>query len=208
MKRAGALALALTIVAAAAPAEVIDRVLAVVGTQIITLSDARAGLAFGFVEPPSSGDRIHAAMQRLIDRTLMLAEVQRYLPEEPSLAEIDGGFAAVRRRFATEAEFAHAMTTTGFTPTHIREMVRDDLRIQAYIRDRFASAVQPTDEEVLAYARAHRAELEALASTPDEQLTIANNRLAAERRQARVADWISGLRRRADVTELYLPSPR
>jgi hypothetical protein len=27
-------------------------------------------------------------------------------------------------------------------------------------------------------------------------------------RQARVVEWVTGLRRRADITELYLPQPR
>ena len=60
--------------------EVIDRVLAAIGTRIITLSDARAALLFGFANPPVSGDRIYGAMSSLIDRELMLIEVQRYLP--------------------------------------------------------------------------------------------------------------------------------
>jgi hypothetical protein len=203
------LAMTALFAAAAFPAraEVIDRVLAVVGSQIITLSDARAAVAFGLVDPPASGDQVYGVMQRLIDRTLMLIEVQRYLPEEPALAEIDKHYAAIRGRFPTAADFEKALATTGLGPTHLREMARDDLRIQAYIQDRFSASVQPTDEEVLAYARAHRAELEALASTPDEQLSIASNRLTAERRQLRVADWLNGLRRRADVTELYLPRP-
>ena len=66
--------------------EVIDRVLAAIGTRIITLSDARAALLFGFANPPVSGDRIYGAMSSLIDRELMLIEVQRYLPSDPAPA--------------------------------------------------------------------------------------------------------------------------
>lgn len=158
--------------AGTAHAEIIDRVLAVVGSRIITLSDARAALAFGLVNPPPTGDRVLAAMSSLIDRELMLAEVQRYLPAEPPPVSIDAGVAAIRSRFPTSAAFDAALAITGLSAGQVRELVRDGLRIEAYIEDRFASALQPAD------------------------------------RQARVADWLGGLRRRANVTELYLPAPR
>jgi hypothetical protein len=66
-------------------AEVIDRVLAVVDTQIITLSDVRAAVRFALVPQDVAVDPIAAVMQRLIDRRLMLAEVDRYAPPEPPL---------------------------------------------------------------------------------------------------------------------------
>ena len=69
-------------------ADVIDRVLAVVGGQIITLSDVNAALRFGLVPADVSTDPVDAALQRLIDRRLMLAEVERYAPPEPSPASL------------------------------------------------------------------------------------------------------------------------
>jgi hypothetical protein len=185
--------------------EIIDRVLAVVGTRIITLSDARAALEFGFAPRPASGDAIRAAMTQLIERELMLSEAQRYLPAEPPATAIEQKVSAVRARFPSEDAFQKALTTTGLTLDELRTLVRDDLRIAAYIDDRFAS-VQPTDAEVFAYARLRRAELAAQAPTEGAQVELARTRLTAERRQARVADWVNGLRRRANVTELYLPA--
>jgi len=49
-----------TLLPAAARAQIIDRVLAVIGTEVITLTDARAALAFGLVQAPESGDPIRA----------------------------------------------------------------------------------------------------------------------------------------------------
>ena len=64
-------------------AEIIDRMLAVVDGQIVTLSDVRAALRFGLVPADVTTDPIAAALQRLIDRRLMLHEVERYAPPEP-----------------------------------------------------------------------------------------------------------------------------
>ena len=100
--------LAVFATAAPARAEVIDRILAVVDTQIVTLSDARAALKFRLVPEDVSVDPIAAVLQRLIDRRLMLAEVDRYAPPEPAPAAVDAAMAVIERRFkdALEMEIA------------------------------------------------------------------------------------------------------
>ena len=70
----------------AAQGELIERTLALVGGEAITLSDVRGALALGLVDVPAAADQIPAATKRLIDRALMLREVQRYAPAEPALA--------------------------------------------------------------------------------------------------------------------------
>ena len=64
-------------------AEIIDRVLAILPGQIVTLSDVEAALDFGLVEPPSGAERIAGGLSALVDRMLMLNEVRRVVPPEP-----------------------------------------------------------------------------------------------------------------------------
>jgi len=102
MRAFGRLVVGLTILVSASwpvRAEIIDRVLAVVDTQIITLSDVRAALRFGLVPEDLTTDPTGAVLQRLIDRRLMLIEVDRYAPPEPSEAAVNASLAAVERRF-------------------------------------------------------------------------------------------------------------
>ena len=63
--------------------EVLDRMLAVVAGDLIMLSDVRAAVEFGLVPRPSGPDVTRAVLTQLIDRSLMLAEVERYAPPEP-----------------------------------------------------------------------------------------------------------------------------
>jgi hypothetical protein len=56
----------------------VDRVLAVVGPRVITLSDARAAVTFGLVEPPPGADAVAEGVAYLVNRQLMLSEVDRY----------------------------------------------------------------------------------------------------------------------------------
>ena len=122
-------------------AETIDRVLAVVGGQggqIITLSDVTAARDLGLVSPGPSGDPIRIILSLLIDRELVLAEVDRYAPPEPSPAAVDDELAAVRARFASAAAYESVLERSGVDDKHVRELVRQNLRIRAYQEQRFS----------------------------------------------------------------------
>lgn len=144
-----------------AQSEIIDRVLAVVTGEVITQSDVDGAIALGLI-PTAGKDERSAALDRLIERALMLTEVRRYVPPEPDAAAVEQRLQAVRQRFSSAAAFSQALATFGTDETRLREFVRDDLRIEAYLNERFAS--------------------------PE-----------AERRNAMIADWLAGLRRRAEI---------
>ncbi len=153
-------------VASPAAAEVVDRVLAVAAGELITLSDVRGAIELGLVDASGGPDPVRAALSRLIERALMIDEVNRYAPPEPSAASVDARVAALRARFPDAAAFDAALMRSGFDARRFREAVRENLRIQAYLTQRFAAD-------------------------------------SAERGQAAVAAWVAGLRRRAEVVDLY-----
>jgi hypothetical protein len=197
------LVLALLMLSADSSQEVIDRTLALVSGQPITLSDARAAMALGLVDiEPSAPDPIAAATRQLIDRELMLREVQRYAPASPGEAEVDARLEDIRRRFADGAALARVLDQYGFTDARLRAWLRDDLRTQAYLAQRFASASLPTDTEIArAYERA-RGEFDQRGLTAEQASPIVRDRLIATRRRELIADWQADLRRRADVVLL------
>jgi hypothetical protein len=156
------------LIAAPARAEVIDRVLAVVGGQLITLSDVTAARDLRLVPPEQTADPIRAILSKLIDRELVLAEVERYAPPEPTAEAVDVEVRRVRARFDSDESFDAALTRSGMDEKHLRETLRQDLRIRAYLDQRFSAASDHRDEAL--------------------------------------AEWITGLRRRGDVIDLYLSS--
>ncbi len=135
------LKLAAVVLALAAPvaAETIDRVLAVVAGQLIMLSDVVAIRDLGIVTPAPGGDPVGSVLGKLIDRELMLVEVDRYAPPEPEIAEVDRELATVRARFPSEKAFGDTLARSGFDPAHVREIVRQDLRLRAYLDQRFTA---------------------------------------------------------------------
>jgi len=131
--------IAAVILAAPAFAETIDRVLAVVAGQLIMMSDVVAARDLGIVPPSPGADSVGSVLSKLVDRELMLAEVDRYAPPEPEAADIDRDVAAVRARFATQKAYDDVLARSGFDAAHVREIVRQNLRLRAYLDQRFTA---------------------------------------------------------------------
>jgi hypothetical protein len=108
----------------------LDRIVAHVDGVAITQSDLNAAIALGVIAEP--------ALERLIERQLVLAEVARFAPPEPQAAAIDKEQAAMTARAG--GRLAAVMAETGIDENRIREMARDTLRIQAYAAQRFGPA--------------------------------------------------------------------
>ena len=160
------LSTALLLSSCAASAETIDRVLAVVAGQLITLTDVTAARDLGLQSADNVPDPVRAILSKLIDRELILAEVDRYAPPEPTAEAVDREVGRIRARFPSADALAAALARSGVDEKHLLEMVRQDLRIRAYLDQRFASA--------------------------------------QDRRQTLMDEWVTGLRRRGEVIDLYL----
>jgi hypothetical protein len=192
-------------VSGASAQDLLDRVLARVNGQPITMSDTRAAIALGIVEQPKDVDPILSALRQLVERRLVLDEVARFAPPEPDPASLEGQINALRARVGSPAAIAELEKTTGVGEEQIREIARDNLRIQSYLNQRFGSSVQVTDEDVAQYYRRHQDEFRVNGQLQPfaEAESIARQKAAAERRQAIIFQWMRDLRQRADVAELY-----
>jgi hypothetical protein len=182
----------------------LDRVLARADGQAITLSDARAAIGLGLVRVASGGDPIAAAMELLIERQLLLAEVARFSPPEPDAAAI-AREKSVLMRNPLAKDLDALMKSTGLDDERITEIARDNLRIQAYLDQRFGVSLQSTQEEALQYYSAHPEEFKRDGKTIpfDEAEPLARQRASADRRQSTITQWLGDLRQRADISVVY-----
>jgi hypothetical protein len=205
-RRLAAALFALIAPASLVAAPIIERVLASVSGTLITLGDAHAAIALGLVETRGTDDPIAAALDQLIERTLMLEEVERYAPPEPDPAALDARLAELRARLSSAQPLDRALEAYGLTPQALRSIARDDLRLSAYIDQRFAPSIPATDDAVMRYYSDHQQEftsggvLRPLAEVEAE----VRRRLDAERRARLIEEWTLGLRLRADVLVVYL----
>ena len=140
--------LVLVVCVRAAHADVIDRIMAVVSGQPITLSDVNAAIQFRLVEPPrGTSDPLAYTVDRLIERTLVLAEVERFQPPEPDPIEMTIRIDEMERREGSIAAFDQALAVTGMTREHLRRYVRDDLRITTYLNQRFGAKTDADERQ-------------------------------------------------------------
>src|SRR5262249_6331324 len=138
----------------AARAEVIDRVLAVAAGELIMLSDVTAARDLGLVKVEGPDRSVGPILSKLIDRELVLAEVDRYAPPEPSAEAVAAQLADVRAAFPSRATFDAVLARSGIDENRLRETLRQNLRIRAYEDQRF-TVRPPNDDELARYYSAH-----------------------------------------------------
>jgi len=205
MRELGAVPL-LLLLSVSAHADIVDRILAVVAGEIITLSDVNAALRFGLVPPTRDADPIRSALDALINRQIELMEVNRYQPPEPPAQAIEQRLADLRARLPTPADFDRTLGHSGLTIEQLRARLRDDERIAAYLDQRFGVGLQVSDEDLLAFYRSHQADFTRgdVLRPYGEVREQVRTRLLNEKRQDLIKDWLAGLRRRTEITDLYL----
>jgi len=185
--------------------QLLDRVLARVGTSEVTMTDVQAAVGLGLVELAPGEDPSVAGLERMIDRRLVLAEVARFPPPDPQAADVAAEVAAMRARAGDR--LGALMARAGLDDRRLREMARDALRIQGYIGQRFGTSAQVRDEDVRAYYEQHPEQFRrGGALAPFEQVEAeVRERAAAERLRGTIDGWVADLRMRSEIVRVGEP---
>lgn len=199
--RSSALVLGLSaLFAAELHAELVDRIVAIIDRDVVTLSEAEQARSIGSAR---GGDEVPlvAVVERLIESRLVEREVERFTAEPVSSELVDRAFADVRERFDSESAFRQMLAKSGLTQDELRATLRRQLNVTAYLERRFRPLTFVTDEQVDAY---YREELEPSIGgrprPPLEEVSESIRRILEERAfNARVEEWIEGLKGRARI---------
>jgi len=197
MRRGVLLLLLVACVTVSAAAQtLLDRVVARVNGSVILLSDVRAAARFGLVDAAADSED---AVEQMVQRALLVEEVNRFPPPEPATEALDAEVARLRARAGGSLDDVER--STGITAEAVRLLARDRLRIQSYIDQRFGVTVPLTDEQVLEYYRTHSEEFTSNGQpVPFERAqALARERAGLEQRQRTISQWLRDLRARADV---------
>ena len=97
--------------------------LAVVDGALVTQSDVAVAVRLGLVPGAAAPDPVSAALDALIERRLMLAEVDRYAPPPPPEAGVDRHVADIRARAG--AQFDTILLQGGISVDELRRRVRE-----------------------------------------------------------------------------------
>jgi parvulin-like peptidyl-prolyl isomerase len=170
---------------------VLDRVVAVVNGEIITLSDIRTEKTMREIlrEPPAKDDR--EVLDELIDQRLIHSYLRQYPRANPTEAELD-------------EELSQIKDHQGLRPETIREAIREHLRVQRFFSERFGQFVHVSNAEIQKYydeifmpaARARG--LTRIPPLPEIAETIRRNAVE-EKVVAEVKKWLEHARRTANI---------
>jgi hypothetical protein len=128
------------LVVALAPAiglaqQVLDRVIVRFGSEMVTQLDVRQARLLDLV--PQAGPGEEAIVDALVNRKLILAELRRSGGPEPDAEAIEARYREWKGRLGAGVDVSERLTEAGTTEASVRGWLRDDLRIQAYLKERF-----------------------------------------------------------------------
>lgn len=113
----------------------IDRILAVVNGDPITLSDVRAARALELV--PAGATDV-AVVDTLVERRLVLTEMRRFQAPDPAPEAVAARRAEWTQRVGAEQERV-LLKAAGVGAGFVDHWLSDDLRREAYLQQRFAA---------------------------------------------------------------------
>ena len=203
MRLAKTILLATLLAAAAAPAQTVNCVAAVVGGRIITLLDVEVAASFGLVPGPAvaaGGDPRPAALEALIDRKIVLdlaREARSVSKDDLALAVAD-----LRRSLGDEA-FRAKMAKFGLTVSDLEPYLEERLLCERALALRFSDAIPVSTSEVERHYRdiyvPEQTRLGAAVEPLDKVAPAIESRIRAERRAVQMAGWVRDLRKSADI---------
>ena len=134
-------ALSLAVVAPTGAAQLtvtLDRILAIVDGQIIMHSDVRAFIDLRLVDLPAGPSQEVDVLTFLIERRVLIDQVDRFVVAEPAPDLVDRRIDLIRSRLpGGVAELDVILDRVGFASDDLRQLVADDIRRDAYLADRF-----------------------------------------------------------------------
>ena len=140
----------------------IDRVVAVVNDDLILESDVDEERRFVVFQPYSAPEGAFSrsqAIERLIDRTLILQQARVQPENMPTDAQVAANLADLRKdilackqyKCETDAGWQSFLKANGFTQTELTKLWRVRMETLAFIEQRFRNGINVTDSEAREY---------------------------------------------------------
>lgn len=201
-----ALFVSLLFYCAAGRAEIIDRIAAVVESQVVTLSEVNQLVDVRLIARRADEDEDgyrRRVLDFMIAQLLRYRDVQRFGAEDVSKDAIESVLREIVGRFPSEQEFLETLVRVELTLDEVRALIKRQLQVEAYIQERFAPTIFVSLEEIENYYSnlwAPQRESRGLAVPPlDEVREEIRGLVRGDRLSQEIDRWTEQLRSRANV---------
>jgi peptidyl-prolyl cis-trans isomerase SurA len=144
--------------ASAGHAELIDRVVAAVNNDVITLSELRQTVAFNAALGGDTGNgrRVEAeTLQGIINRRLLLQEAYRLKVAEVSDQDVAAEVARLRQRLGTEAAFQDLLARTDLNEPQLARILGERLLAERFIEKKIGLFARVSRDDAQSYYKEH-----------------------------------------------------
>lgn len=142
-------------------AELVDRIVATVNTEVITASELSCAVALNQRLGNADTDRIAleaTTLDGLINRRLLVQEAHRLkfveVTEQALSAEVEN----VAKRFSSDKEFGDFLAALDMTRQDLARMLGEQLLVERFVEKKVGLFVRVTREEAESYFNEHAAE--------------------------------------------------
>ncbi len=193
---------------------VLDAVVAVVNGDVILESDVDEDRRFEQIQPyrrGSVGFERERAIQRLVDRTLILQQARLEPEEAIQDTALDAQLATLKKdipeckqyQCETDAGWQRFLASYGFTVETFRERWRQRMELLRFIEVRFRNGVRISADEIRTYYEKTMLPEYAKQKVTPPQLETISNRIEEVLLQQQVSallrDWLKSLRAQGSV---------
>jgi len=191
--------LVLMLPAAAARAELVDRVVASVNNDVISLNDLRQAVAFNLALGGKGSGRKLAVevLDGLINRSLLRQEAARLRFVEVTDQEVAAEVARLRERLGSEQAYREFLARTGMTEVQLGRLLGERLLVERFVERKIGLYARVSRDDAEAYFREHAGEF-AGKRFPEVQKQISAF-LAGQMVGQQLDLYLADLRGRADI---------
>ncbi len=188
--------------------QLVDGIAAVVDRRVLTLHEVelearmilvrRAGE--GGARQPLDDDLKQGVLSFLVVQELLAAEARKTPGLLVREAEVDKGTVALRARFLDEDGYRRFLAAEGVDEEDVRSAVRRDLAVEALLHQILAQVDVVDDKDADAHLAAHKETLPG--GTDAERREAARDVVRRQRREAKFAAYVDGLKKTAEIRVL------
>ena len=175
-----------------ATAQLVDRILAVVNGEIVTMSDVTEYQELFMPESDSQ-----TVLEKLIDQKVLSSEARKFGFASPSEDSVDESRRKLEERLGGPTALENLLNRLSLIENDLNEMIKVRLMVADLMEQQVNLFVFVSGQDIDEYYRSHKEEFSDV--SPDEARSMIQERLVRQRSEAKRRDYIRRLRDRAVI---------
>jgi peptidyl-prolyl cis-trans isomerase SurA len=181
-----------------ARAELVDRVVASVNSEVITLSELERAVGFNVAFGGKDGDKLRIeTLEGLINRHLLIQEAYRLKFVEVSDQDVNAEIEKLKMRLGSDDAFAGFLARLEMTREQVGRMLGERLLVEKFVEKKIGLYIRVSRDEAQGYFSNHAAEFKGK-RFQEVQKTITAE-LTDQKLEQQVAQYLAELRSKADI---------